>query len=97
VRWWQFIDGHHLRKGVDLMKMFNTEGHYRTMNIIEDILAEEKLRDSQYNGALTKIRTNVVTEYGNMDSETFDDFDIFDESNYTEQTEDGYVGFAPLG
>lgn len=61
---------------------------------MEDILAEEVLRDAETNEVQSKIRSKVYEEYAKMD---VDDFDIFDESNYADQTEDGYIGFAPLG
>lgn len=77
--------------------MFNTEGHNRTMCIVEDIIVEEMLRNAQSQEVLFKLRATVLKEYAKLDTATLDDFDIFDESNYTDQTEDGYVGFAPLG
>jgi hypothetical protein len=95
--WWPFIQGRHLRQGVDLAALFKTEGHDRTMCLVEDILVEEKLRNAESQEVLFKLRATVLKEYAKLDSATLDDFDIYDEENYTEQTEDGYVGFAPLG
>lgn len=77
--------------------MFRVMGHEETLCIIEDILVEENLRNAESQEALFKLRAMVVKEYAKLDTATLDDFDIFDESLYADQTEDGYVGFAPLG
>lgn len=65
------------------------------MSVIEDVLVEEIVRNAETQDTLFKLRATVYKEYDRLDPETLDD--LFDESNYTAQTEDGYVGFAPVG
>ncbi|QFG12217.1 Hypothetical Protein OBI_RACECAR_90 [Arthrobacter phage Racecar] len=97
---WSYVDGHHLRKGVDLKKLFNETDSERTFNIIDDILVEDAIRDAQSDSALTKVRAAIDKAYS--PSTGLDGEFIYDYSNieYIEPTEDGYnLGFdlPPLG
>jgi hypothetical protein len=96
---WSYVDGHHLRKGVDLKKLFNETDSERTFNIIDDILVEDALRNAETDSALTKVRAVIDKAYypSSGDDGEFN----YDYSNieYVEPTEDGYdLGFdlAPM-
>lgn len=78
--------------------MFNELGSERSFNIIDDILVEEALKNSETEDIFLKIRLafeKIYTTSGTDDPGV--DFD-YSEVEYIEPTDDGYAGlpFGPL-
>lgn len=90
-----------MRKGVDLVRLFNETDSARSFNIIDDILVEDTLRDAETQGTLHKIRLTLDKAYSGKSMNDDDPAYNFDYENmeYAESTEDGYVGInlTPLG
>lgn len=98
-----------MRNGVDLEEKFSNLDHYRTLNIIDDIIITELLDNSKENGALTKFREEMNSGYAKyefMDEEelaeleesfAFDpDIEGYIPGNYMQLPEDGLMeGLEP--
>lgn len=78
--------------------MFNELDSERSFNIIDDILVEAAMKNAETEDILLKIRTAFEKIYTASDSDDpAVDYD-YSETEYADQTEEGYVGlpFAPL-
>lgn len=81
-------------KGINLKEMFSTLGSEECMDMIDVIIIDDAIRDSETNGSQNKARAILNKEYDRIGTSR-------DEiPNYVEDTEDGYdFGFdlKPMG
>jgi hypothetical protein len=74
--------------------MFNELDSDRSFNIIDDILAEQLLRNEETNNGLTEVRLRIDKLYWQLSEEEMEEPGYIP-GNYTPQTEMGYEGLLP--
>ena len=84
MKWWPYYDGHHLLKGIDLLKLINEYNHDRVFNMLDELLIADSVYDSNNNGGVIKARASLNKDYGRIGI-TIDD-------EYARKAETGAVG-----
>ena len=81
-----------MARGIDLVELFENLSADRCLNLIEEIIVEELIRNGKVDGAIKKLRSEITRIY--LKAEKNEEPIEFVE---TPQTEQGYVGLdAPL-
>ncbi len=74
--------------------MFNELDSDRSFNIIDDILAEETLRNDETKNGLTEVRLRINNTYWQISEEEQEEPGYIP-GDYTSQNEMGYAGLLP--
>lgn len=92
LKFWEFIDGHYMLRGVDLLSIFEVQPAWRCFNVIDSIIVDDAVRDGHSNGGIEKARTQILSIYGRKTTKPAGELDFDAEDaffNYKPPPQDG--------